>query len=166
MLPTPDMLRPASRSELGRVIGVVGVTNGIAPGGLAACVRPFSDEGRSAVVTFEPSAYDGLSSSREPLHEVTNHNGRYLVGSRSWLEDDTGEETLNSLRAECRWILFFIPSSCSSFAEELQIYTANEADENIVFWNTETRDLQKLGVLIDRLKSLSKPLRGLVITSV
>ncbi|MEO0810351.1 MAG: hypothetical protein AAFW82_06890, partial [Pseudomonadota bacterium] len=164
-LPTPEMLRLASQSELGRVIGVVGVTNGIDPGALEAFVRPFSDAGRSAVVTFEPSAYDGLSSSREPLHEVTNHNGRYLVGSRSWLEGDTGEETLSSLRAEYRWILFFIPSSCSSFAEELQIYTANEADENIVFWNTETRDLQKLGALIDRLKSLSRPLRGLVIAN-
>ncbi len=165
-LPTPDMLRLASQSELGRVIGVVGVTNGIDQGALEAFVRPFSDAGRTAVVTFEPSAYDGFSSSREPLYEVTNHNGRYLVGSRSWLGGDTGEETLNSLRAEYRWILLFIPSSCSSFAEELQIYTANEADENIVFWNTETRDMQKLGVLIDRLKSLSKPLRGVVITSV
>jgi uncharacterized protein involved in exopolysaccharide biosynthesis len=162
-LPAPDMVRAADEAGTGRVIGVVGATREEYARSLYALVRLFAEEGTTAVVTFEPAAYQGALKSREGPRQVAQNPDRYLIGSRAWLEGRAGSELLRVLRAKHRWIILFVPPATGTIGEQLQLAAVAEADENLVLVNTGVTEEQSTRSLLDRLEVLARPMRGLVI---
>lgn len=162
-LPAPDMVRAVDDAGTGRVIGVVGATHHEYAHSLHALVRLFAEEGATAVVTFEPGAYDGALRSRQAPRQVAQNPDRYLIGSRAWLEGRAGSDLLDLLRTKHRWIILFVPPASGSIGEQLQLSAASQSDENVVLVNTGVTEEQSTRSLLDRLDTLAKPMRGLVI---
>ncbi len=162
-LPAPDMVRQVTDAGAGRVIGVVGATPRDYARNLSALIEPFISEGPTAVLTFEQAAYDGVTRSREKLRLVARDPDRYCVGSRYWLESDEGGALLDRLRKQYRWVLAFIPPATAPMGEELQLSASARADENVVLFHAGDTQQQATRSLIERLESVARPLRGLVV---
>ena len=127
---------------------------------MQALVQDIVQEGETAVLTFEPSAYTGTLQSREAPRRVADNPDQYRLGSRAWLEGKAGSDWLDALRSRYRWIVLFIPPADATLGKDLQISAASDCDETMVLVNTGTTPQHATRALLDRLETVTRPMRG------